>query len=119
MIKYTKEEQKKHRQEWVAALRSGDYKQSYRRLRIGDRYCCLGVACEVSKLNSWEYSWGIFRYDSEDSVLPYAVREYYGLNHVSGAYGYENDSLLYMNDWGETFYEIADIIEAEPDGFLV
>jgi hypothetical protein len=35
--------------EWVAALRSGDYKQGsgYLHRVDDDSYCCLGVACEV------------------------------------------------------------------------
>lgn len=31
----------------VAALRSGKYKQGRSYLRVGDRYCCLGVACDL------------------------------------------------------------------------
>jgi len=37
---------------WVAALRSGDYRQGRGGLRgedaAGPRYCCLGVLCELS-----------------------------------------------------------------------
>lgn len=33
---------------WIAALRSGAYKQGKGRLRRGDSYCCLGVLCEVA-----------------------------------------------------------------------
>src|SRR5689334_10310233 len=32
---------------WVAALRSGDYKQGHTFLRFKDTFCCLGVACDV------------------------------------------------------------------------
>lgn len=32
---------------WVAALRSGDYKQAQGRLYTGEGYCCLGVAGHV------------------------------------------------------------------------
>ena len=35
------------KKKWVAALRSGKYKQGKEVLRDGDRYCCLGVLCEV------------------------------------------------------------------------
>lgn len=28
---------------WLKALRSGNYKQGYMKLRSGDRFCCLGV----------------------------------------------------------------------------
>ena len=38
-------------QKWVDALRSGQYKQTRRRLydMCQDAYCCLGVACEVAR----------------------------------------------------------------------
>jgi hypothetical protein len=32
---------------WVAALRSGDYKQDYDTLNSGEGFCCLGVLAEV------------------------------------------------------------------------
>jgi hypothetical protein len=32
---------------WVAALRSDDYKQGRFQLRCGDRFCCLGVLCNL------------------------------------------------------------------------
>lgn len=34
---------------WVLALVSGEYKQGKGVLRRGDKYCCLGVACEIFK----------------------------------------------------------------------
>ena len=34
---------------WVAALRSGDYKQGQHYLKTpDDTYCCLGVLCEIA-----------------------------------------------------------------------
>lgn len=34
--------------QWVAALRSGDYKQGRRQLRNGaNEFCCLGVLCNL------------------------------------------------------------------------
>lgn len=39
--------------DWIAALRSGDYVQGKSRLKSQtDKYCCLGVLCEVAKLPS-------------------------------------------------------------------
>ena len=32
----------------MTALESGDYKQGRDRLRDGDDFCCLGVACDLS-----------------------------------------------------------------------
>lgn len=32
---------------WVAALRSGDYKQTTSQLRNAEGFCCLGVLCNI------------------------------------------------------------------------
>jgi hypothetical protein len=51
------EEQKERLRLWVAALRSGEYKQGRNRLRLEDpvtgeiTWCCLGVACDVAEKN--------------------------------------------------------------------
>lgn len=37
--------------EWIAALRSGQYKQAREALRDGDGYCCLGVLCLVAGIS--------------------------------------------------------------------
>jgi len=39
MIKFTQQV----KDDWVAALRSGQYQQAHHWMRKGDRYCCLGV----------------------------------------------------------------------------
>lgn len=36
-------------EKWVAALRSMEYRQARKRLRIEDRYCGLGVLCELHR----------------------------------------------------------------------
>lgn len=33
---------------WVAALRSGKFKQGEGQLRLNGKHCCLGVLCEIS-----------------------------------------------------------------------
>lgn len=39
---------------WIAALRSGDYKQGWCQLRDEqDRFCALGVLCDVTPGRSW------------------------------------------------------------------
>lgn len=39
---------KEFAEKWIAALRSGEYKQGEGSLFDGDSYCCLGVGCVVS-----------------------------------------------------------------------
>ena len=60
--------------EWLPALRSGDYAQGYESLSDHsdetERYCCLGVACDLADDSLWhsdsgvEYGWG--RHDLMD-----------------------------------------------------
>ena len=45
---------KEIKKKWVNALRSGKYKQAKGRLRYKDRYCPLGVLCDISRLGEWE-----------------------------------------------------------------
>lgn len=53
-VKYTRDEIKQHRIEWVEALESGKFKQTSNELRRGNKYCCLGVACTISKVGKWK-----------------------------------------------------------------
>jgi len=44
---------KRFKERWVKALRSGKYKQTAGRLynKEEDGYCCLGVACAISRVS--------------------------------------------------------------------
>jgi hypothetical protein len=109
---------------WVAALRSGDYRQGTGRLRRGDlpdgvRYCCLGVLCELARTAGVVEltSTGAYRAPSgEDGVTPFkgvlppSVRRWAGLTdadpRVAGA------ALSTWNDHrGASFGRIADLLE--------
>lgn len=41
------------KEKWVRALRSGEYKQGGGVLRSGDRFCCLGVLCDIVDPEGW------------------------------------------------------------------
>lgn len=34
---------------WIKALRSREYEQGFGKLKNGNKYCCLGVLCEIAK----------------------------------------------------------------------
>jgi hypothetical protein len=42
------------KQKWIAALRSGDYKQTREQLRRRNSYCCLGVLTDLYDKNKVE-----------------------------------------------------------------
>lgn len=82
---------------WLAALRSGDYKQGQGVLRDGaDNFCCLGVLTDLAvKAGVLEDGVvgpsGVYRYKGEfgaptEGVLIYSVAEWAGL------YFHTNDS---------------------------
>lgn len=107
---------------WVAALRSGAYKQGVKSLCRNNYYCCLGVACEVfiqeggelDKKQTGEYT----LYHKEAYVLPEVVRDWLRLTTTGGHYKNNYNSLITFNDKGKSFEEIAKIIESEPEGLF-
>ena len=106
---------------WVKALRSGEYKQTRGQLRNEDRYCCLGVACDlyskhVLKKDAWrEYKTSVLSYTflGQGGALPLQVIKWLG---IRGDYGElkSGTTLMNMNDnFGpkSSFEAIADVIE--------
>ena len=106
--------QNENTKKWVAALRSGRYKQGLGWLNRGGRYCCLGVGCEVyiaagNALFKTEevphVSSKIVSYDNCVGMPPDEVSSWLGISPG------EADDLACWNDSGESFNQIADRIE--------
>lgn len=106
------------KEKWIAALRSGEYKQTEKYLYDGYGYCCLGVACKITGTEDWAMKkWGLPR-DVE-------IEEDVKLNIPDFMLDYNSDvvdTLTYMNDGvpstkynptgrKHSFSEIADWIE--------
>ena len=92
------------KEKWVKALRSGEYKQTFGRLRQDNSYCCLGVLCKVAD----------FAIDDTggDSVQAHGSVVAYGPvgNAIGGKPVVEH--LWRMNDDAQmSFSQIADYIE--------
>lgn len=90
---------------WVAALRSGEYRQGKSLLRDSeDRFCCLGVLADLVDPHAWRmgqrWMWGT----SGDVFLPADVLALYSQGVLSR-----------WNDGGQTFSEIAELIERDPE----
>jgi hypothetical protein len=110
-------------QKWVNALRSGKYEQCKGSLTIDGKYCCLGVACEISSLELDPY------WRERGTLLSEAapVKEELGLRSHEGEFdgagiGLESairrspsKSLSFLNDAGWTFNQIANFIESYPE----
>lgn len=113
----------------LKALRSGPYLQTSQRLRNDNKFCCLGVACDIFYKNAATHGerWtnqDLFISIADDKIsideyeLPVIVREYFGFQRADGKLpvkiqynGRAYDSLARLNDAGMSFAEIADVIE--------
>lgn len=92
--------------EWVAALRSGEYKQAQNHLHTPHGFCCLGVLCDVIKPDAWELiGSGNYAHAGWENVLSDDMRRFAALPDAP------LNVLMSMNDRGRSFSEIADYIE--------
>lgn len=118
---------------WVAALRSGEYKQTtgalHRTVPLGSDapagFCCLGVLCDLAEKDGVVHSrpndTGTVGYDGagesgfyQSATLPGAVVNWAGLGDDNPLVRFDDDavSLSELNDeLGAGFTEIADVIE--------
>lgn len=118
---------------WVEALESGEFEQGTGYLCKNNKYCCLGVACELYSRENGEMSkslqfdgsvaYGINDYHSRYTLIS-PVRDWLGLRDGNSTYGKENNvgerehSLMGLNDKGTPFTEIAAVIKSEPEGLF-
>lgn len=126
MTTYTAEETAANRAKWVVALRSGEYVQGRALLRSADdRFCCLGVACELAALEGAVPGFDHDSYAGSTALLPLPVVDWLGLSSTYGdlvneipwadspAAPRSAAALTELNDnLGWTFDQIADLIEA-------
>lgn len=111
--------------QWIEDLRSGKYLQGSGYLRKveegGDRFCCLGVLCELavaagiakSVLSDGHYVYtdlpaGV---SGSSHYPPQAVYDWAGIKSDREDVVVEGIGLATRNDDGKSFAEIADIIE--------
>lgn len=120
--------------EWLAALRSGKYKQTKSVLKGRQGHCCLGVLGEIAvkkDVARWEgSSLGTLLVDAEHSensnqfyatssrtVLPRGVSEWSGVSQSGSPLPMSGKlySLANLNDVQKyTFDQIADVLEGNP-----
>jgi len=115
---------------WLEALRSGKYVQGTGRLHKGDKYCCLGVLCDVMGAREQfpsppaigtHPSYFAYKGTVSCDVLPHALAKELGIT-VGGTLNrpIENGdlppfkSLWELNDCaGYNFAQIAQVIEEQ------
>ena len=105
---------------WLEALRSNNYAQGRYSLRREDRFCCLGVACEIFGVPSSIPDEGSVAYGLSEEVCgaPIETIELLQLYGQAGDDVGSSDSLAHMNDNGASFTQIADLITANPERYF-
>ena len=102
---------------WIAALRSGEYKQAKSKLHRDDGgFCCLGVLCDLhAKIHGkqWEHRGTYYSYFGADGYLPNSVLAWAGLENNGSSVRIRESNLANLNDDGQSFERIAELIEAE------
>jgi hypothetical protein len=118
------------KEEWVSALRSGDYKKGTGFLRIKgpkqDKYCCLGILCDLAvkagvidpprleDRNPDDVD-DYYVYGEDFIFVPKVVVEWAGLGDRNPTYVTTNGNKHFLtsdnDDNGFSFSKIADRIE--------
>lgn len=117
---------KENMRAWIAALRSGEYRQGKYALAAREpdgttRYCCLGVACEISGVvepdNPADH---LVHYNGNATTLPPKVQDWLGVDYgdvevIGSSFWYDTQDLVkvsILNDNREfSFDQIADALE--------
>lgn len=124
------------KEQWLRALRSGEYEQGRRYLNNNGKFCCLGVLCDLAEKAGvvssrlWvdggpgredTYSENLTEYvangnDASVSVLPAAVKEWAGIDASNPDVVLTKGRwtpLAWVNDHNNElgFTGIADVIE--------
>ena len=132
MSETTQEEYRRRRKLLTDALRSGEYEQGLGQLRIvseesetHDKFCCLGVACEIFRIQTNTGQWNNSHFVAISNqawrcCMPDPVRDWYGFSDNNGEFGgCEISALSELNDiCGQSFHVIADVIDREPEGLF-
>src|ERR1700722_6028206 len=103
---------------WIQALLSGDYKQGRVGLRdIDNRFCCLGVACDLMDQSAWDaqnprhFSCSNVTGVGWRGLEPQRVGD--GLAEALGMDKIVMQQLACANDARKSFEEIAEMIRHE------
>lgn len=100
---------------WVAALESGEWKQTKGTLhRKGGGYCCLGVACKLLLGEPDDFLGHFAIWGDDGEAAPKEVVAALKLRGTLGESAAEPTDLASLNDSGSSFKAIAKMIRATP-----
>lgn len=112
---------------WVEALRSGEYEQGFGQLNSQNKFCCLGVLCDLHSKEKQKpfFKWHPLYDNSEFTKMSYCnssgelPRQVQNWAQLQGSipeviYNGKKVMLSVLNDTNKlNFNEIADLIEAK------
>ena len=116
--------------QWIYALNSGEYQQTTKQLFDGDKFCCLGVLCDLySKEHDEEWEHRYSEFDNRDrwyfydqgEVLPDVVMDWAGLSKENPTLALtepESQETVFadiagLNDSGYNFKELSNYIKEQ------
>jgi hypothetical protein len=115
------------KEKWIAALESGEYKHTKKRLKKSDEggniigYCCLGVLSDLYIKETGKANWnGDNKLICSDgngsgSILPGAIQEWAGVDS-HGNYNDDKESLTRLND-ADTTEDFTPVIAVIKEHF--
>jgi len=103
---------------WLEALRSGYYNKGKHLLSSENKYCCLGVLCEIQSRPHYLRFDGVLKYDGSATNL----ESQNPLFNMLGSHGQfkgfaiihkteECYNLASINDYSDTFDDVIEVIE--------
>ncbi len=119
---------KRVKNKWVKALRSGKYKKTTGALRknlgkdkVG--YCCLGVLCDLYAKEvggTWNSTsdFVVSKKEISISVLPQSVRDWAGLKSSEGDFGVEGVKRKTKGSKYSTLTDINDVMEKKGFNYI-
>lgn len=110
------------KEQWVNALKSGEYEQGNNHLCYSNKYCCLGVLCEITN-EPKEVNFNVVIYNNSTNLYS-SLNKYFKILSYSGSfngfkvsYADASSRIIYCNNLTQindgtsaTFSEIADLI---------
>ena len=108
------------KQKWIKRLRSDKYEQGEGKLKSNDKYCCLGVLCEIAveegiaewrEYNNKNYIISSIDTNISDTSLTRQLRGWAGIEVDDGLMLIAHNDKTFDLEPGFSFNEIAQLIE--------
>ena len=96
---------------WCQALRSGEYKQGEGMLCQNNKYCCLGVACDIAEkhkvvdLVRTTTPFGTTAWNDVEDYMPVKLRQFLDMQTIEGAFLTSNGRAFSLDRLNDGIYE--------------